>query len=97
MGYAVFRYRPSHGAETVRLAFSICLIEEKQGIDDKVHECEVLMILAAYCRADATLSLPNVEHLPMPHPDWSPESGEKQSMPYEGQPFKALDPAVSPT
>lgn len=38
--------------------------------------------------------VPKVEHLPIPHPDWSPESGERQAMPYEGQPFKELDPAV---
>ncbi|CAL8464215.1 g3750 [Coccomyxa elongata] len=38
--------------------------------------------------------VPLVEHLPTPHPNWLPESGEKQSMPYRDQPFKALDPAV---
>lgn len=39
--------------------------------------------------------VPKVEHLPIPHPDWSPENGEKQSIPYGDQPFRELDPAVS--
>ncbi|CAK0779735.1 hypothetical protein CVIRNUC_004838 [Coccomyxa viridis] len=38
--------------------------------------------------------VPNVSHLPVPHPDWSPESGEKQRIPYDDQPFLELDPEV---
>jgi hypothetical protein len=60
------------------------------------RQCSSFILIACmplHRGASAPDGLPPVPALPIPHPTWTPESGEKQANPYGGE-YMSLDPQV---